>query len=77
MYPNRKDRAVDMSLKRSVVIDDRRCICKNCTKSNTCDYYTNYQKLLDNYENKVPDKFLIKMVCYIKKCNQFLKDKEK
>lgn len=66
-----------MSLKKSIVIDDHRCICKNCNKANTCEYYTKYQKLLDMFENVAPDEFLIKVTCHIRKCNQFDKDKEK
>jgi len=64
-----------MTLKRSIVIDDRRCICKKCSHSNTCEYYTKYQKLLDVFENVEPGKFLIKLTCHIRKCNQFMEDK--
>jgi len=64
-----------MSLKKSVVVDDRRCICKKCNKANTCEKYTKYQALLDKYENIPPDEFLIKMTCHIRKCNQFMEDK--
>ena len=65
-----------MSLKRSIVINDKKNICQECKHSNTCDYYTKYQKLLDMFENVEPDKFLIKMVCHISKCNQYLKEQE-
>jgi len=65
-----------MSLKRSIVIDDRRCICKNCKHSNVCPIYTKYQKMLDLMENIEPDKYLIKITCHIRKCNQYVGDKE-
>lgn len=65
-----------MSLKKSIVIDDRRCICKSCSKANTCEYYTKYQKLLDVFENIEPDEFLIKLTCHIRKCNQFEEEKQ-
>ena len=65
-----------MSLKKSIVIDDRRCICKSCDKANTCDHYTKYQKLLDMFEAIDPDKTIIKMTCHIRKCNEYVGDKE-
>lgn len=65
-----------MTLKKSIVIDDRRCICKNCSKANTCEIYTKYQKLLDMFENIDPNQYLIKMTCHIRSCNQLVKDKE-
>ena len=66
-----------MTVKKSVVIDDRRCICKKCSEANTCEYYTKYQKMLDMFEDIAPSEFLIKMTCHIRKCNQFIADKEK
>ena len=65
-----------MTLKRSIIIDDRRCICKQCEKANTCEIYTKYQKLLDLLENIEPNQYLIKMTCHIRSCNQLLEDKE-
>jgi len=66
-----------MSLKKSIVIDDRHCICKNCKHSNTCKIFTKYSKLLDMLENIDPDEFIIKMTAHIRKCNKFLEDAEK
>ena len=65
-----------MSLKKSIVINDKKNICQDCKHSNTCKYYTKYQKMLDLFENIDPDEYLIKLVCHIKKCNQYLSDKE-
>lgn len=66
-----------MSLKKSIVIDDRRCICKSCSKANTCEYFTKYKKMLDMFENIEPDKFMIMMTCHIRKCNEYTKDSTK
>jgi len=65
-----------MSLKKSIVIDDRHCICKKCDKSNLCPIYTKYQKMLDLMENIEPDKYLVKITAHIRKCNQFDKERE-
>lgn len=65
-----------MTLKKSIVVDDRRCICKNCKHSNVCEIYTKYQKMLDIFENIKPSKYLIKMTSHIRHCNQFIRDKE-
>lgn len=65
-----------MSLKKSVIIDDRRCICKKCSHTNTCKFYTKYSKFLDLLENIEPTEFIIKMTVHVRKCNQFLEDKK-
>ena len=63
-----------MTLKRSVIIDDRRCICKKCTHANTCEIYTKYQKTLDMIENIEPNEYLIKITSHIRKCNKFTEE---
>ena len=63
-----------MTAKKPIVINDVRCICKECKHANTCEYYGKYQKLLDMFENSGSGDYLIKMICYIKKCNQFIKE---
>jgi len=63
-----------MTTKKSIVINDTKCICQKCKHANTCEYYTKYQKLLDNYENLGSGDYLIRMICYIKKCNQYLEE---
>jgi len=66
-----------MSTKQSVIIDDRRNICKKCRHANTCEFYGKYQKFLDLVENTGAKEYLIKVICYVKRCNQYLsEDKE-
>ena len=65
-----------MTLKRSIIIDDRKCICKKCSKANTCDFYIKYAKFLDLLENIEPNEFIIKMTVHVRKCNLFIEDKK-
>ena len=63
-----------MANKTPIIINDTDCICKKCNNANICEYYTKYQKLLDMFENIGSGDYLIKMTCYIKKCNQYVKE---
>lgn len=65
-----------MSLKQSVVVDSHRCICQKCQHANTCEIYTKYKKLLDMIENIDPNQYIVKITSHIRKCNNFLPDKE-